>query len=374
MNLKRISALLIKEFAQLFKDKSLLSLLIVSPIIQLVLLGFAASLDIKNIPVVLCDLDKTKESRQLVSKVTNAGYFTVEYYSEDYNSLKKYLDDNLATVALIIPNNFGNKLLRKETSKVQVILDGSEGFSTAVVMGYLNQIFMTHSLKIVAEQSGRGVQIGGINTEVRAWYNPSLKSRNFMVPGILVLILMIITVSITSVAIVKEKEVGTIDQILVTPLKPSELIIGKLLPFTILGLVNTSIAMLVMRFGYGIEIKGSLFNFYSFAGLFLLNTLGIGLLVSTISKTMQQAMMVGIFFILQPMMYLSGFAFPIENMPKLLQWISFVIPMRHFLLVVRSIILKGVGYTILWKEAIILFALGTLILYLSVKKFQKKLD
>ncbi|MDA0986742.1 MAG: ABC transporter permease [Bacteroidetes bacterium] len=372
--MNRIFALLLKELAQLTRDKRLLSLLIVSPIIQLLFLGFAASLDIKNISVALSDFDRSKESRELTSLITNSGYFTITNVTDKYNDLPKFLDNNSSNIAIVIPTEFSNKLLRGETAKVQVILDGSEGFTTAIVMGYLNQIFIKQSINIISEKNSTISSTGGITSEVRAWYNPSLKSRNYMVPGILVLILMIVTTTISSIAIVKEKEIGTIEQLMVTPLKSYELIIGKLLPFIILGFINTTIAILVMRFGYGIEIRGSLVTLYGFTSLFLLTTLGLGLLVSTISKTQQQAMMVGIFFVMQPMMYLSGFAFPIENMPSVLQWLSSIIPMRHFLLSIRAIILKGVGFSILWKEAIILFFLGILILYFSIKKFKKKLD
>jgi ABC-2 type transport system permease protein len=374
MNSQRILALFKKEFGQLFKDKKLLPLVFIAPVLQLTLLGFAASLDVKNIALVLCDLDKSKESRDFIQTFTNSGYFTLEYSTEDYNAIQSYLDNNKATMALVIPTNFSKKLLRKEPANVQVILDGAEGNSTAIAMNYASQIIGKYSRGILAEFFANGKQLAGVNAEIRTWYNPALKSRNYMVPGVLVLILLITTMNLTSMAIVKEKEIGTLEQIMVTPIRPTELILGKLVPFTLIGVVNASVVMLVMVFGFGIPIKGSVPLLFGLTGFFLLTTLGLGLFVSTISKTQQQAMMTAQFFILQPMMYISGFTFPVENMPHILQGISHLIPMSYYLVIVRSIILKGVGISSLWFEALALLGMGAVILVASVLRFHKKLE
>lgn len=374
MNKQRILALLKKEFGQLFKDKKLLPIVFVAPVLQLTFLGFAASLDVKNISVVLCDLDKSHESRELVERFTNSGYFTIDYSTEDYSTIQQYLDNHKTTMALVIPRKFGDEILRKESAKVQVILDGSEGNAAAITMGYVNQIIGKYSTGILAEMiAGRG-SVGGVNAQVRTWFNPSLRSRNYMVPGVLVLILLITTMNLTSMAIVKEKEIGTLEQLMVTPITPSELILGKLIPFTIIGVVNVCVVLLVMAFGFGIPIKGSVPLLFGLTGLFLLTTLGLGLFVSTISRTQQQAMMTSMFLVLMPMMYISGFAFPIENMPRVLQYFSLGIPMRYYLKIVRSIILKGVGIQSLWFEAVMLLAMGATILAASVLRFRKKLD
>lgn len=374
MSIQRIMALLKKEFGQLFKDKKLLPIVFIAPVLQLTFMGFAASLDVKNISVVLCDLDKTQESRQLIEKFVNSGYFTIEYSTEDYNSVQHYLDAHKASMALIIPPKFAEKILRKETAKVQLFLDGSEGNTAAITMAYANQILVQHSTHILSEVIGGGKSIGGVNPEIRAWYNPALKSRNYMVPGVLVMILLITTTNLTSMAIVKEKEIGTLEQIMVTPIKSYELILGKLIPFTMIAIINVCVVLAVMVFGFGIPIKGSLPLIFGLCGLFLLTSLGLGLFVSTVSRTQQQAMMTAQFFILMPMMYISGFTFPIENMPKLLQILSFFMPMRHFLIIVRSIILKGVGLSTLWMEAGALLVMGSVILVASVLRFKKKLD
>jgi ABC-2 type transport system permease protein len=370
---QRIIALLKKEFSQLFRDRRLLPIVFVAPVLQLTFLGFAASLDVKNIPMVICDLDKSSESRSFIQSFTNSGYFTVEYATEDYQSVQQYLDDNKVTMALVIPPKFGDKILRREPASVQVLLDGSEGSAAAITVGYVNQVVMRSSLQIMTEYLGV-LPTGRVDAEIRAWYNPSLKSRNFMVPGVLVLILLITTTNLTAMAIVREKEVGTLEQIMVTPIRPYELILGKLIPFTIVGMVNISVVIFVMVFAFDIAVKGSVLLLFTISGIFLLTTLGAGLFVSTISRTQQQAMMTAIFFVLMPMMYISGFVFPIENMPKLLRILSLGIPMRYFLVAIRSIILKGVGISTLWSQVLILFAMGVAILTASALRFHKKLD
>lgn len=374
MSIHRLKALIQKEFAQFFKDKRLLPIIFVAPVLQLVFLGFAASLDVKNITFVLCDLDKTSESRAFAELFTNSGYFTMEYSTEDYGSVRKYLDNSSTAMALIIPPQFGRKIVRKETADIQLLFDGSEGNSTAIASSYAGQIVNRYSQNRLINVVGSVRTLGGVAAESRAWYNPSLISRNFMVPGVLVLILLITTMNLTAMAIVKEKEIGTLEQLLVTPLRPAEMILGKLIPFIIIGLINVSIVMLVMRFGFGIEIRGSVALLFLLTGFFLMTSLGLGLFVSTISRTQQQAMMIGMFFVMQPMMYISGFVFPVENMPTVLQWISYLIPMKYYLIVIRSIILKGVGIQHLWFEAVMLLGMGVVVLTASVMRFKEKVD
>ena len=374
MNRQRIVALLKKEFSQLFRDRRLLPLVFLAPVLQLTFLGFAASLDVKDISMVVCDLDKTAESRTFIQSFSNSGYFTMLYATEDYGSLPGYVDNNKVNMALVIPPKFGDKVISREPASVQVLLDGSEGSTAAITMGYVNQIIMRASTTILTEVIGAGVPMGKVDAEIRAWYNPSLKSRNYMVPGVLVLILLITTTNLTAMAIVKEKEVGTLEQIMVTPIRPAELMLGKLIPFTLIGLMNVSIVLTVMVFGFNIPVKGSVVLLVVLSGVFLLNSLGVGLFVSTISRTQQQAMMTAVFFIVMPMMYISGFVFPVENMPRPLQLLSYGIPMRYYLVILRSIILKGVGLKTLWLPASIMAAMGVTILSAAALRFRKKLD
>ncbi len=373
MKMYRIVALFKKEFGQLFKDKKLLPLVFVAPVLQLVFMGFAASLDVKNISVVLCDLDKSQTSRELTEKFTNSGYFTIDYSTDNYQTIQKYLDDHKTMMALVIPPKFGDDVARHQTAKVQVLLDGSEGNTTAIAMGYVNQIIGSYSNNILAETVGKA-PIGGINAQIRTWFNASLKSRNYMVPGVLVMILLITTMNLTSMAVVKEKEIGTLEQLMVTPITPTELIIGKVVPFTLIGVVNWFVVLSAMVFGFGIPVKGSVPLLFGLSSFFILSSLGLGLFVSTISRTQQQAMMTAQFFILQPMIYVSGFTFPIDNLPRLLKILSFGIPMRYYLVVVRSIVLKGVGISSLWLEACMLLLMGVMVLIASIVRFKSKLD
>jgi len=374
MNFQRVAALLRKEFTQLARDKKLLPIILIAPVMQLGLMGYAVSVDIKDIAIAVCDQDKSTESRSLIEKLVTSGYFTIEYATDDYKSVRTYLDDNKVSMVLVIPHRFGDKIVGKEPAKVQVLIDGSEGSTTAIAIGYLNQILGQYSAVLLAERTGGSGPVAGINTQVRAWYNPDLKSRNYMVPGLLVMILLAGTMNLTSMAIVREKEIGTLEQIMVTPITPTELMIGKIVPFTAIASANATVVVLAMVFGFGIPVRGSVPLLIGLSGCFLLTSLGLGLFLSTISRTQQQAMMVGQFFIIQPMMYLSGFIFPIENMPKILQGISWGIPMRHFLFIVRSLMLKGVGIDDLWLQACILLLMGATVLYGSILRFRKKLD
>ena len=256
---------------------------------------------------------------------------------------------------------------------MQLLIDGSEGNTAAIAQSYIQQIINQYSIELLSSKIGK-ISRSSITAEIRVWYNPALKSRNFIVPGVLVILLMLTTMSLTSMAIVKEREIGTLEQLMVTPIKPTELMIGKILPYVLIGLINITVVLLVINFGFGIEIKGSIFLFYILTGIFLLNSLGLGLLISTIAKTQQEALMFGMMFIFQPMLNLSGFVFAIDLMPKLFQFASYLIPVKYYLIIVRSIILKGVGISELWSSALALLILGSIILGLSIKRFHKKLE
>jgi ABC-2 type transport system permease protein len=337
-------------------------------------MGYAISVDIKDIAIAVCDQDKSAESRALAEKFVTSGYFTIEYATDDYKAVQGYLDEGKVTMVLVIPHRFGDRIVSKQPAKVQVLVDGSEGNTTAIAVGYFSEILGQYSANILADVAGPRHPMGGIDPEVRAWYNPELKARNYMVPGLLVMILLAGTMNLTSMAIVREKEIGTLEQIMVTPITPTELMIGKIVPFTAISSANATVVVLTMVFGFGIPIRGSVPLLIGLSGCFLLTSLGLGLFLSTISRTQQQAMMVGQFFIIQPMMYLSGFIFPIDNMPKILQAVSWGIPMRHFLFIVRSLILKGVGLESLWLQACILLLMGVAVLSGSILRFHKKLD
>jgi ABC-2 type transport system permease protein len=348
-----------------------------APVVQLLLLGYAATTDIRDIPMLVYDQDRTSTSREFVNQFVNSGYFVVTHQVNSTDEIDPLIENGQVWVALVIPNNFTSNLLAMRPSAVQLLADGSDANSAGISIGYASQIIGKYSQSVLLEvvkKTPMPVKTGRLVPEVRVWYNPELTSRNFMVPGVLAMVLMIITMTMTSLAIVKEKEIGTLEQLMVTPIKPFQLIVGKLLPFIVIGAIDVALVLVVAKFWFAVPLRGSILLLLGLSCLFVLTTLGLGLFVSTISKTQQQAMMISIFGILMPMVYLSGFAFPIENMPMIIQYISYVIPLRYFINIIRGVILKGIGFHELWLDAVVLFLMGVLILYLSSRRFQKRLE
>jgi len=370
-----------KEFLQFKRDKRMFGVILLAPVLQLIFLGYAATLDVKNVKTVVWDQDKSVTSRQFLEKYEKSGYFTMAYYVSSYDEIIELIDNGEAIMAIIIPPDFEKDILSGKTSKLQTIFDGSDGNKALIAAGYSQGITISFGTNIInefLERSGRKnspvTRLPVIEAETRAWYNPDLVTRNYMLPGIVGMLIMVVTINLTSLAIVKEKEIGTFEQLIVTPLKSYQIIIGKLVPFSILGFVSITIVITVMRFWFGIEVKGSVPLLYFAAFLFMLSTLGLGLFVSTISKTQQQATMTSFFAVMMPMIYLSGFSFPIDNMPMWVQYITYLIPLRYFITIVRGIILKGVGLDELYGQFLALFVFGIVILALSSLRFRKKLE
>lgn len=376
--MKSILNFIKKEFLQFKRDPKMFGIILIAPVVQLIFLGYAANLDIERIKLVIYDQDKTTTSRKLIDELTSSGYFVIQGYVNDYNSVTEFLDYNKAIIALVIPNDFEKNLNRKETAKLQAIFDGSDGNTASIAAGYFQQIVLQFAQRTTFEMLKRSgtafLPVGNVTPEIRVWYNPTLKTRNYMVPGIVGLLLSIVTLLLTSLAVVKEKEIGTMEQLIVTPLKPYQIIIGKLVPFILLGFVSIIIVLTAMRFIFNIPVKGSLFFLFLSAFFYILSTLGLGLFVSTISKTQQQAMMIAVFAVMMPMVFLSGFAFPVENMPKIIQYISYIIPLKYFINIIRGVISKGLGFSELWLNAAVLLAMGVIILLLSSLRFQRRLD
>jgi ABC-2 type transport system permease protein len=375
--MKAILAVIWKEFVQLRRDPRLFPVLFISPILQLLLLGYAANLDVREIPSVVCDMDRSAASRDLLGRFVNSGYFSVKARVERMEEIDHFLDNGHASVAFVVPRGFGDKLAGGNPASVMIIADGAESQSATIGVNYATMIAGRYAQRIILDRleriKGGGVKPVLVNAEVRVWYNPELRSRNFMVPGVLGLILMILTISLASQGLVREKEAGTMEQLIVTPIRPYQLIIGKLLPFVLIGLVEATFVLTVARGWFGVPIRGSVALLYVLSLAFMLNTLGIGLFISTISRTQQQAMFTTTFFIM-PMMLLGGFVFPIENMPRFFQVVSHAVPTRYFFIIIRGIMLRGAGWPELWDQAASLAALGVVILTLSVLRFHKKLD
>lgn len=376
--MKTIFQFVIKELLQLKRDNKMLIVIFMAPILQLILLGYAANMDVNVVHTTIFDKDKTETSRKFIRDFKSTGYFSIDYYASNYKELTNLIEDGKTLVAIVIPNDFEKKINRSETVTVQTIFDGSDGNKASISLGYIQGITNRFSQNIILDTKNKlGLVIpisGSLEPEVRVWYNPQMTTRTYMVPGIMGLILMITTISLMSMAIVKEKEVGTLEQLIVTPLKSYQLLLGKLIPYTLVGFVILVIVMILMTQWFGIPIKGSrpflLFN----ALLFVLSNLGLGLFISTISKTQQQAMMASVFAVMMPMIYLSGFAFPIQNMPQSIQYVTYLIPLRYFITILRGVVLKGIGFSSLWLETLILFGMGVTILFISAIRFSKKIE
>ena len=376
--MKTILHIIKKEFLQFKRDPKMFAIILVAPVIQLIFLGYAANLDVEKVHTAIFDQDKTETSRNYIEQFKGSGYFTFDYYVNNYDELQDKIDNGKVILGLVIEKGFEEKINRRETANLQAIFDGSDGNTASIAAGYAQLVTTNFSKSIVTEyldKMGRKINpAGSVSAETRVWYNPELKTRVFMVPGIVGLLLMMVTLILTSLAIVKEKEIGTLEQLIVTPIKPLQLIIGKLIPFALLGFVSVIIIINAMAIIFNIAVRGSIILLFVSTFIYILSTLGLGLFVSTISKTQQQAMMLAIFVVMMPMVYLSGFAFPIENMPKFIQYITYLIPLRYFMTIIRGIILKGIGFAELWPNLLALFVIGAGILFLSAMRFRKRLE
>jgi ABC-2 type transport system permease protein len=375
--MRAVLSIIWKEFVQLRRDPRLFPVIFISPVLQLLLLGYAANLDVRDIPSVVCDMDRSQASRGFVDGFANSGYFSIRARVERMEDIDRYLDNGKAAMAFVVPRGFGDKLAGGKQASVMIIADGAESQSATIGVNYATMIAGRYTQRVILDKFERikasGVRPVLVDSEVRVWYNPELRSRNFMIPGVLGLILMIMTLSLASMGIVREKENGTMEQLIVTPIRPHQLIVGKLLPFVLIGLVEAAFVVAVAKWWFLIPVRGSVPLLFALSLAFMLNTLGIGLFISTISRTQQQAMFTTIFFIM-PMILLGGFVFPIENMPRFFQLVSHAIPTRYFFVIIRGILLRGAGWPELWDQAAVLLVLGAVLFFLSVLRFHKKLE
>jgi ABC-2 type transport system permease protein len=374
VGMRRVGFLVWKELIELRQDPRLFGIVVLAPILQLFMLGYAATTDVRNVPVVVADADRSAASRDLIARFEASPNFTVIGIVTGINEIDPYLERGRAWMALSIPAGYGETLGAGRPETVQVVADGSDANSTNIGLGYATSLIAAYAQQLAgARASGGGGAGGGIDARVRVWFNARLESRDFMIPGVLALLLMMITTNLSAMGIVREKELGTLEQLNVTPLKRWELVLGKLLPYALVGMIDVFLVMGVALLWFQIPLRGSIWLLLALNLVFLLSTLGLGLFVSTISSTQQQAMMTTIFFFLTPMIYLSGFVFPIENMPRVIQWVTYLMPLRYFLVIVRSIFLKGVGLETLWPQALALTAWGAAILALAIARSTKRI-
>ncbi len=372
--LERITHMLIKEFIQILRDPRMRAVIFVMPLVQTLVFGYAVTTDVTHIPTAIFDLDNSRASRELAARFTGSGYFDVVEYVDREDKARDLLDRGEVKAVLRVNKGFGDDLRAGRTAAVQIIVDGTDSNTAGIVLNYAGQIAGRFSETVLLTRfvraTGQPASPARVALETRAWFNENLESRNFYVPGVIVLIVTLVTLMLSSMAVVREKEIGTIEQIMVTPIRQSEFILGKMLPFALIGFADVVLVTVIAAYWFDVPIRGSLLLLMGATSLYLMSTLGIGLLISTISRTQQQAMM-SAFFYYFPAMLLSGFVFPIANMPEAVQWLTYLNPLRYFLVIIRGIFLKGVGPGILWPQMLALLILGTATLWVAARRFHK---
>lgn len=370
--MRRLFFLVWKELLELRQDRRMLPLVFIAPVLQLLVLGYAATTDVTHVPMVVVDEDRTEASRALIDRFNASPYFAVSTVLTSAKPVTRYLETGEAWLALSIPVGYGEKVGSGSPASVQVIGDGTDANSTNVALGYVTNLVSSYALELSGSRGGPDVTApAGLSADVRVWFNPQLESRFFMIPGVLAILLIVMTVVLASMGIVREKELGTLEQLHVTPLRRWQLIVGKLLPYGLIGVIDIFLVVAMAVGWFHVPLLGSFWLLFAMSCVFLLTTLGLGLFVSTISDNQQQAMMTAVFFFVTPMIYLSGFVFPIENMPRAIQPLTYLIPLRYYLVIVRGIFLKGVGLETLWPQALALLAWGVTILTMATLRSQK---
>jgi len=374
--LERIKHMLIKEFIQIFRDPRMKGVIFVVPIIQTLVFGYAVTTDVKYIPTAVYDRDNSRASRELLSRFAGSRYFNIVEYVYSEARVTELLDRGEVGAVIHMGEDFGDELRAGRTAQLQVIVDGTDSNTAGKVLNYASEIVAGFSEEVLvtryAQTKGTAQNPSRIEMQTWPWFNENLESRNFYVPGVIAILLMLITLMLTSMAVVREKEIGTIEQIMVTPITSTEFILGKTVPFGLIGIADVVLISLVGVFWFDIPIRGSILLLFVSTGFYLMTTLGVGLLISTVSQTQQQAMM-STFFFYFPAVLLSGFMFPIANMPRIIQWVTYINPLRYFLVIVRGIFLKGVGPAVLWPQMAALIVLGMLTLWMASRRFQKTL-
>jgi len=371
---ERLKHMLIKEFIQMLKDPRMRAVIVVIPIFQVIIFGYAVTTDVRNIATAVLDLDNSVQSRQLLARFEGSQHFEFVDYLNSESDVRPVLDGGHARAVLLINRGFGDDVAAGRTGKLQILLDGTDSNTAGIVLNYASQIGARYNADVlirrVEAMTGRVIPPSLVTLRWRAWFNPNLESRNFYVPGVIALLVMVISVILSSMAIVREKEIGTIEQIMVTPIGRVEFILGKTLPFALIGFLDVVLISLIAVFWFRIPIEGDPLVLLFSTALYLMCTLGVGLLISTMSETQQQAMMTAFFFML-PAVLLSGFIYPIANMPVAIQWLTLVDPLRYFIVIIRGVFLKGIGVAVLWPQMAGLLVLGTILLALAAARFKK---
>ncbi len=377
-----LRSFLIKEFKQMFRDPRMRLVILAAPIISLLLFGYAVNTDVKDVRMVILDEDRSRMSRELIEKFTGSGYFAVYREIDTPRELDEIMDRGDAEVYLHMGIDFSKKIKAGKISEVQLIVDGTDSSRAAVIVSYVNQITMQYSIDylnkrirlFLLNKGIMGVKFRqNIDMKERVFFNPDLSSRNFFLPAVLGLVVSLVTIVLTAMSIVKERETGTIDQLIVSPIRPFELIAGKTVPFILVSFFDVIIVSLITIFWFKVPFAGNFF-FMLFASLFfIISTVSIGLYISTISKSQQEALLSTFLYFL-PSTLFSGFVFPIYAMPRVIQYITYINPMAYFVTIVRGVFLKGTSFFELWKDLLALIILGSFLFYLSVVRFRRRLE
>ena len=374
---ERLKAMLVKEFIQVLRDPRMRFVVFVIPVVQTVIFGYAVNTDVRHVAIAVYDLDNSSQSRELADRFVKSGYFDLHERVYLETRARQLIDRGEVKAVLRMNRGFGERVAGGRGAPVQLILDGTDSNTAGIALDYAAKIVASYSAQLQMETAsrtaGRQVDLRGVQLSSRAWYNENLESRNFFVPAVITNIVFIITMLLSSMAVVREKEIGTIEQVIVTPIGRGEFILGKTIPFVLIGFLDVALISVIAVFWFEVPLRGSILLLFSATALFLMSSLGIGLLISTVSRTQQQAMM-SAFFVIFPAMLLSGFAFPIESMPQAVQWITYLNPMRFFLVIIRAIFQKGVGLDILWPQLLALLVIGVTILSCAVLRFKKTLS
>jgi ABC-2 type transport system permease protein len=372
----RVRFLFVKELIQVLRDKRMRITLIFPPLFQLIVFGYAANLDVRNIRMAVRDLDQSIDSRDLIARFKSSKYFDVVSFPQGAREIESLIKKGDITLSIEIQSGFSKKVKKGDTAIVQILLDGSESNTAMIAMGYINRILSEYSTLIMIRRLNQegviGFEESGVEVEHRIWFNPSLESRLFYVPGVIASIAFLIPIILTAQAIVREREIGTLEQIMVTPIRPWELMVGKTLPFALIGLLDVIMIAIIGVVWFDVPLRGNPFILLAGTILFLMSSVGVGLFLSTVSSTQQQAQ-ISTFFFMMPAFILSGFAFPLENMPQWIQYLTYANPLRYFLVIIRGVFLKGNSLDILWPQMAALAVLGGFTILLSSLRFQKRL-
>ena len=373
----RLFSLIRKEFIQISRDPRTLLLALMIPVMQLFLLGYAAATDVRNVPMAVFDQDRGPAARALLDAYRAADYFRIAYDVDSEAELRTLIDGGQARVGLIIPPDYTDRLTGTDAAQVAFVLDGSDPTIASTALSAARFIGQAHATEIMAERlASRGTSVSlqlPVDVRTQVWYNPDLVTAYFMVPGVIGMILYALTSILTATAIVRERERGTIEQLIVTPIRAWELVVGKLLPYVTLALMNTVEVLVIGAWWFHVPVRGDLVLIMAVSTLFLVTGLGIGLFASTIANTQQEAMLT-VWVTLLPGIFLSGFFFPLEAMPVVLRWISYLIPLRYYLVIIRSLLLKGVGFNAIKYEVLALVIFGVVIMGGAALRFRKRLD